>query len=121
MDVLNAVKARMAAIDESLAEPVASTPSSSAGAGVSGTKPPPGLSGEEEVAWWKNKIADLSGDPTAESKENGPQNVTPFAASAKDTGCKSSHSGAKGGDVRAPARGYTSEAKGMGDAKSYRK
>ena len=49
----------------------------------SGTKPPSGLSPDEEVAWWKKKIAVLSGDPRAESKENTAANVTSFNSESK--------------------------------------
>ena len=36
----------------------------------SASAPPAGLSADEEVMWWKNKIASLSGDMSAQDKEN---------------------------------------------------
>jgi len=118
MDILKAAQARMKAIDQSLDAPTAPTTSYGGGGG---TKPPPGLSGDEEVAWWKNKIADLSGDPTAQSKkENSAQNTTPFSGSAKDASQGQGYKASPGAKAAPAAAG--GDAKGSaGEAKSYRK
>jgi hypothetical protein len=118
MDILKAAQARMRAIDQSLDASSAPT-TSSGGGGI--TKPPPGLSGDEEVAWWKNKIADLSGDPTAQSKkENSVQNTTPFSGSAKDTSQGKGFKAIPG--AKATPASASGDAKGSaGEAKSYRK
>jgi hypothetical protein len=36
-------------------------------------EPPPGLTGEEEVEWWKRRVSELSSDvaSTSESKSSG--------------------------------------------------
>jgi hypothetical protein len=115
LEILKAAQARMASIDALLEEPEPDT----APVSSSGTKPPSGLTADEEVAWWKNKIADLSGDPAAQSKENA-QNVKPFTAGGKeDSGYKASP-GAKGTRTTTDAKGAP-PSPGAGEAKNYRK
>ena len=78
-DIVAATRARMEQIDSMLSD--SSGSSTTAGKASSsriaintninttGKLPPPGLSGEEEVEWWKAKIAVLSQPPDiAESK-----------------------------------------------------
>jgi hypothetical protein len=97
MDILAAARARMASIEALVHEEPTPTPHAE-------TKPPPGLSPDEEVAWWKNRISELSagGGGLADDKENRTQSRVPFerrdskASPAQSKGEYSNRAGYKG-------------------------
>ena len=124
MRVLAQAREKIDSIDEMLAEKPVERERKAP------TKPPAGLSADEEVQWWKSKIASLSDPPSnssssgssAEDKENNGRGS--FASSSSRVGSALEADRGSGRERdRGLERGYRSKEKstaGSGEYKSYK-